>query len=54
MAEPLTRARLDACFAELRADFAELRADIRRALSIQTVVTIGGIGAIIVLAEALG
>ena len=58
MDEPLTRddfdTRLDASFAELCACFAEFRADIRRAFWIQTVVIIAGIGAIIVLVEALG
>ena len=50
MDEPLTRDYLDS---RIEAFDARLDARLARALSIQTVVTIGGIGAIIVLVEAL-
>ena len=51
MDEPLTRDDFDT---RLEAFESRLDARFSRALSIQTVVTIGGIGAIIVLVEALG
>ena len=58
MDEPLTRddfdLRLDASFSEFRAEIAEFRADIHRSLIIFAGVVIAGIGAIIVLVEALG